>query len=475
MALGGSKNTMSEKCLTRRDFLSAIAASSLALKLGESAYGAPPRPTPLRNSLFTGSPFTDEARRLTDANMKLFWDGSSHLFRAPVLSAEAVASDATHDRGYTLWASLLGFHALIEGEKLYPGHYNAQIATVYDGLQQFYNEELHAYTAWVRFPGNIDAYYDDNSWMVIILVEAYLACRKSDAKRADRYLERAKTVMADFVVKGHDTSGKPGGMRWGYDTTKPDTSDRGTSSTAGSALAALMLARAGVNAKFYTRWGHELLTWLMDNLQDKDGFVMDALIAPDWKPRRVKWTYNTGVPMRAYVEHYRLTRDVKSLEIATDLANRTTGRFGPLFDGKVDDEAKRFYRDGTYFAHYLIDGLLQVSQVTANIVDKSRFAAMARLNMQYTLDYLRDPADRFYWRNMRLYTIDETRLRIFEQWTGQSIAPEYDATERSQEPKYAALPVGERPLVKTLLANAGVARMFWLASQLPPAPAPDRL
>src|SRR5438045_51591 len=83
-----------------------------------------------------------------------------------------------------------------------------------------------------------------NAWVVIILVEAHMACRKRDREGASKYLARAKAVMANYLVKGWDDSGHPGGMRWGYDPSKANTSDRGTSSTAGSALAALMLARA---------------------------------------------------------------------------------------------------------------------------------------------------------------------------------------------------------------------------------------
>lgn len=459
---------MDRRQLNRREFLSALAMSGAALGAGKYLDGIALAAAPTSQ---TKPPFAGEAQRLTAACMKQFWDSNSRMFRAPILSAETVASDATHDRGYTLWASLLGLHALVEGEKSYPGQYAAQIAQVFDGLEQYYSPQIHAYTAWVQFPGNVDAYYDDNSWVVTILTEASLACRDSAPQRSKEYLERAKTVMAEYVVKGFDTSGKPGGVRWGSDPNKPNTSDRGTSATAGSALAALVLARAGVNTKFYTTWGHELLTWLTTKLLDKDGLIMDALVPPNWEPRGVKWTYNTGVPIRAYVEHYRLTKKPGSLAMATKLAKAALNRNGGLFDGKVQDPEKRYYWDGSYFVHYLIDGLLHLAQETPDAHLAAKATAEAQRSARYAYATLKDPFDGFYWRNWRLYTIGVPQHGVWERWTEQKIAPAYDSTERSQEAKYASLAVGDRPLAKTLLANAGMARMFWLASRFP-APKP---
>ena len=61
-----------------------------------------------------------------------------------------------------------------------------------------------------------------------------------------------------------------------------------------------------------------------------------------------------------------------------------------------------------------------------------------------------------YFRNMRLWRIDEERYKMWKRLSGQSnaFAPrDFDADERSKD--------GTNRLVKTLLANAAVARMFW--------------
>ena len=457
---------MSFPSLNRRRFLGAVALSGAALELGHRGAALA---WPAQTAGGSDVSFGAEAARLTAANMAQFWNENSQMFRAPVLSAETVPSDATHDRGYTLWASLLGLHSLVEGEKTLPGCYAAQIAAVYDGLEQYYNPQLGAYTAWVRFPGNADAYYDDNSWAVTILTEAALATRQSAPAQSKRYLERAQTVMARYVVGGWDATGKPGGTRWGSDPAKPNTSDRGTSATAGSALAALMLARAGVKTQFYGDWGLQLLSWIFTRLRDADGLIMDALIEPNWEARRVKWTYNTGVPMRAYVEHFRLTKNPRSLEMATQLARAALDVNGALFDSAVHDAAKRHLWDGTYFVHYLLDGLLHVAQSSSDARLVKAASAQAQRSANYAFGYLRDPADNFYWRNWRLYAIGAQQHETWQKWTGQTIAPAYDASERSQEPRFASRAVAERPLVKTLLANAGAARMFWLAARFPRA------
>ena len=447
--------------MNRRTFLGTFALSGLSLSLLRRAVLAVPAPNGTAS-------FATEAARLTGAMMNTFWDNGSKMFRAPVLSSETVSSDALHDRGETLWPSLLGMHALVEGEKAYPGRYAAQIATVFDGLSQYYSEDLHAYTSWIYFPGNNDAYADDNSWVVIVFVEAFMACRKTDPLNAAKFLERAQIVMTGYLVKNYDFSNNPGGMRWGTDTTKPNTLDRGTSSTAGVALAALMLARAGVNAPFYAKFGIDVLTWISSRLLDEDDLVMDALVPPQWEVRRVKWTYNTGVVMRAYIEHFRLTKSLDSLQMATKLARAAIDRNKGLFDRKINDVSKRQYWDGVYFVHYLVDGLLQVAQETPDAKLATDVRAIAHQTARYVQTFLQDPADGFYWRNLRLYTIGDVQLAAWEKWSGQTTAPEYDESERSKEAKFQALAVKDRPLAKTLLATGGAARLFWMTAATAP-------
>jgi hypothetical protein len=89
----------------------------------------------------------------------------------------------------------------------------------------------------------------------------------------------------------------------------------------------------------------------------------------------------------------------------------------------------------------------------------------AERNADYAYEYLRDPEDGLYFRNWRLWRIGDEQLATWETLTGQTHALEPDHSERSKEPRYSNVPLADRPLVKTLLANAGLARMFWVLAK----------
>lgn len=205
------------KTPTRRDFLAGLAGGGLAA--ASSVAGAQEKPA----EPFTLSPpprgYGAEADRLTQAMQRTFWDGRAAQYRAPVRSAESVDSDARHNNGYVVWPSLLGFFALVEGEKTMRGKYAAQMREVFTGLEGYFDPAGHAYNAWLHFPGNNDKYYDDNAWLVEALVEAY------EATKDNRYRDRAVEVTERFLAGGWDDSGKPGGMRWGTDPKVSGTGD----------------------------------------------------------------------------------------------------------------------------------------------------------------------------------------------------------------------------------------------------------
>jgi DUF1680 family protein len=225
-----------------------------------------------------------------------------------------------------------------------------------------------------------------------------------------------------------------------------------------AALAALWLARLGIERQSHIDFASMLLEWLLANLQDADGLIMDALEPPDWRVRRVKWTYNTGVTLRAHVELYRLTRSPSALAEAKRLAAAAIDRSGALYDSLVTDPDQRFLYDSGFFVPYLIDGLLGLHALTGD----AALLREAQRNADYAYRCLRDPTDGLYFRNWRLWRIGEEQLATWEALTGQTHVLEPDDSERSKEPQYASAPVQERPLVKTLLTNAATARLFWV-------------
>jgi hypothetical protein len=185
----------------------------------------------------------------------------------------------------------------------------------------------------------------------------------------------------------------------------------------------------------------------MDGLKD-DGTVMTTV-----------WTYNTGVPIRAALEYARQTKDEAYRKWAVRMGDAAVDRSkAPMYDGAVREPAKRYWYDATYFVQYLVDGLRELSRETGN----PKYRREAERNADYCMARLRDE-DGLYWRNMRLWTIDAARREAFVKLTGQNEpALTADSSERAMDAASMGLAVEKRPLVKTLLANAGVARMFWL-------------
>ncbi len=266
------------------------------------------------------------------------------------------------------------------------------------------------------------------------------------------------------MLESWDASGTPGGQRWGTDPDKPGIGDHNACSTSGAALAAVSLARIGVNRQANLRWTRAALDWIVRRLRDTDGLIRDGLHAPDWTVMPTKWSYNTGVPIRAYVEYHRLTGDKAALEAAQRLARAAMDRTKPLYDGLVRDPNRRFWYDSGFFVHHLAEGLLALYRVTGD----ETLRAEVRRNANYAYQYLRDPTDGLYWRNWRLWRIGTAQWESWRRLTGQDNPLEPDESERSKEHRYDDTPVAERPLVKTLLANAGTARLFWLTAQAEP-------
>ncbi len=437
----------------RRQFLTALAGSGLAAT-PLSALAEPQQPNPLA---LTPPPkgYDGEGERLTKAMQRTFWDKAHGQYRAPVRSAETVDSDKIHNNAYVVWPSLLGFYALVEAQKSNPGQYLTQMRAVFDGLEAYYDPVANAYNAWRQFQGNNDKYYDDNAWMVTALAAAFEATRDPD------YRDRAAAIGRNFLPLGWDRSGQPGGERWGTDPSKPGTDDRNACSAGSLALAGIGLCRIGIDRSLTLAMCRAGLGWISANLRDTDDLIQDGLHAPDWTLKKTKWSYNTGAAIQANVEAYRFTGDRTLLNEAKRLAAAAIDRNKALYDSLVKDPDHRFWYDSSYFVPHLAEGLLALFRENRD----EALRAEARRNANYAYNYLRDPADGLYWRNWRLWRIGAPQAEAWHKLTGQEHPLEADESERSKESRYEMLPVAERPLVKTLLANAGMARLFWQLAQ----------
>lgn len=393
--------------------------------------------------------FRSEASRITYLTTKTFFDWKANIWRPTVASTEAVGT-----QGYTYWPSLVAWQAVIEAAKVNRSKWKAEVDRLYVVLDQYFDRGAHAYCAWKYFPGNDDHFYDDNGWAVIACMEAYEVTREA------RYRARAVDVLDGFLKGGWDGSGHPGGVRWGTKALQ-DRSDRTVSATASCALGALLVAKVH-EPKANRTWAKKLLDWIRDDLSAPSGLIYDGFRSPTFERMTTIWTYNTGVPIRAALEYFDQTGARPYLQWAIRMGDASIDRsLSPLYDGAVKDPSKRYWFDGIYFVHYLVDGLRLLSRRTGN----PKYLGEAERNARYCMQFLRD-GDGLYWRNMRLWTIDEQTIAEFRQFTGQTAQQLHaDASERAMDPSAMRLPVEQRPMVKTLLANASAARMFWLLSE----------
>ena len=373
--------------------------------------------------------FAKEGNRITSKTISTFYDSRAKIWKPPFESSEAVG-----DQGYTFWPSLLAWQAIIEGAKVDPKKWKAKVGPFYDVLEQYFDKKGHAYCAWTYFPGNDDKFYDDNTWAAVACMEAYQVTGEK------RYRDRAIEIFDKFVVNGWDSTGKPGGLRWGTKAGLEDRNDKTVSATAAGALAATLISSVH-DRKAKLAWAKLALDWIRDKLSTKDGLIYDGFKAPGFERMGTVWTYNTGVPIRAAVTYAKAANDRSYRLWAVKMGNACLDReLSPMYDGAVEDRSKRYWWDAVYFVQYLTDGMRSLSLATGD----KRFVGEARREAIYVHDYLL-AKDGLYWRNMRLWTIDAERQRVFLSFSGQSgPALTADSSERSLEPDELKKPVEQR-------------------------------
>ncbi len=387
------------------------------------------------------NPYAAEADRLTKAMIAHFYDEEEQIWRPRIATAESVGTE-----GYTFWSCLVAWQAIIEAAKVDPKTWKPQIAPFYDALEQYYDRADSAYCAWKYFPGNEDKFYDDNAW-------AAMACMEAFEVTADRrYRDRAIAVFDNFVKEGWDGTG----FRWGT-ADEENRRDRTACSASSTALAALRVGKWRHDPEDLM-WAKRALDWIRSELVSPQGLICDGFSSPSYRMNRTTWTYNTGAPIRAALEYAEQSGDSSYRDWARDLGDAAIDRSKAMYDGAVKNPKHKYWYDATFFVQYLADGLRQLTLATGD----EKYLTEARRNADYVMAHLRDD-DGLYWRTMRLWMIDEKRHRAFTQLTGQTTpALTPDGGERSHEPEDLKKPTGERPMTKTLLGNAGAARLLWL-------------
>ena len=402
--------------------------------------------------------FVDEGLRLTSEFWVAFWNPHSRYFSAQRPSAETVPPS----NGYLLWPSIIAIEALVEAERASPGNYREQLKAGMQSIEIFYSKQYGAYTAWHKFHGNNDIYYDDNAQVAIAQIAAF------ELTHDPEYYSRAKRVV-DFLMDGWDDSQNPGGMPWHFNS--PDS--RNTCSTSLTAIALLRLAQVSREKSKYLVLAQKATDWVISRLKNNEGLIMDGIEKENgtWKVNNTTWTYNTGSTLTALSLLYQFHPSTETLISAFGLASAAIDRSKSLYDRSVSDTDVRYWWDSTFFVQLLVEGLLtflgvfgqpqlgnqQVSPALSETIRNE-----IKREMRYMIDYIKDQHDGLYFRNFRLYVIGHTQLVEYRSLVNDStrqLSP--DASERVNGDG----PIEKRPLVKTLLGNAGAARALLLAEK----------
>ena len=299
-----------------------------------------------------------------------------------------------------MWGNGVAFSALVGGARLDPAKYRPLVAAFFEGLEAYWDKDapIPAYDAYFASPTGDDKYYDDNAWMVLTFAEAY----KLTGER--RYLLRAAQVMR-YVLSGWDER-LGGGIYWRQDRTTKNTCSNGPGATA-----ALALAEHG-SRSYYVDWARRIVDWTTRTLKAPDDLFWDN-INLEGRIEKTQWTYNTALMLRANLGLYRFTGDRAYLDEAKRQARAS--------EEKLVNPRTGAFRDEALFSHLLVEAFLDLYETTGE---------------KYLLDRARANAD-FAWKHVR----DNSDGGFWTKW---DIVP-----DRREERK-------------TLIANAGVARLQWL-------------
>ena len=244
------------------------------------------------------------------------------------------------------WTNCVLILALAYAVKVNPEMYKEQLERLIDNTDQYwsYSDGKWGYDC-VANPGLTNRFYDDNAWMSLAMTDAYISTGNTS------YLERSKDAY-EFARTGEDeTFG--GGIWWketNYEGDPPKC--KAVSATSGAALAAVKLYKITGEEKYLSD-AKRFLDWIYD-LRDENGLILNDV--SDSGINKTMYTYNTAVPMHAYVMLYEVTGDIEYLEKAE--------KFAQLSEKYWFDRSNGTINDFSAFAFTLAEGWIELYTVT---------------------------------------------------------------------------------------------------------------
>ncbi|AQQ08868.1 putative glycosyl hydrolase [Sedimentisphaera cyanobacteriorum] len=193
---------------------------------------------------------------------------------------------------------------------------------------------------------DVDRYYDDNAWIAMAFIDAY------EASGNKKYLKKAKKTI-DYSLSGVDKQN--GGVFWRENWPEDDKKSKNTCSVAPTAFSCLKFYQITKQDKYFNE-AKELMQWLDTTLKDEDGLYFDH-ITEDGRIGRRKWSYNSAMPVRCYIQLYKITEKESYLQKAAETA---------------DASIERWYEDNgelkckAMFGFTLVEAWFELSEVTGN-------------------------------------------------------------------------------------------------------------
>ncbi len=248
------------------------------------------------------------------------------------------------------WPNTIQLMALGKAAALHPEMYIPRINNYVLQLDS-YRTEVNGIVGYdcLPNPGSTNRFYDDNAWMACGLLDVYAVTQNPD------HLSRALDAY-NFALSG-ENSLFGGGILWKETQYAEDPPVmKGISSTAGAAFAALKLYELTGGTQ-YLADSERLIGWILNTLQDEDGLILNSIDASGIN--RVKWSYNTGVPISVLTGLYHITENQNYLEQAIRMGKAAAALWLDTDKGAIIDVG--------CFAFTLYEGWTELYKETQDI------------------------------------------------------------------------------------------------------------
>lgn len=226
------------------------------------------------------------------------------------------------------------------------------------------------------------AFYDDNVWLVIGLLDAY------ELTENNLYLDMAEKIQKWIYESWQTAFG--GGLLWREfpPTEDPAVISRNTCINAPAAYAAARFYQL-TGSESHLNWSKKIFKWTQEYLYDTSLHVYVDNINQLGQVEKMLFTYNTGVMISAAALLYDITKEVHYQEHALEIIEG--GRVilsKPHLNPSVKGD---FYKDNTWFNLYFYQGLLDATRYLDDTEIAHTYMKNAMDSFDFSYPRFKDP------------------------------------------------------------------------------------